>query len=190
MSSEFLASVAYPHPFDELAVELCGSAAREVCILSPTLDHAAFDNADLVDALGVLIRSSRQTRVRILISDSRGLAARGHRLLSLARRMPSSVQLQKLAEHPQWKNETIVICDRDGVLYTRGNGEQDGFYEPSSRSSTRQHLELFEELWRHSTQDAELRDALETLESAIRRRRGSLRRCGRAHPGSARCCDA
>ena len=157
MSSEFLASVAYPHPFDELAVELCSSAAREVCILSPTLDNAAFDNADLVDALGVLIRSSRQTRVRILVADSRALVARGHRLLSLARRMPSSVQLQKLAEHPQWKNETIVICDRDGVLYTRGEGEQDGFYEPSSRSSTRQHLELFEELWRHSAQDPELR---------------------------------
>jgi len=157
MSSEFLTGVKYPHPFDELAVELCGSAARQVCILSPRLDHEAFDNTALADALGVLIRSSRQTRVRILVADTRGLVSRGHRLLLLARRIPSSVQIQKLAEHPQWKDETIVICDRDGVLYKPGDSDHDGFYEPSSRASTQRHLDLFEELWRNSAADAELR---------------------------------
>lgn len=157
MSNEFLAGVEYPHPFDELAVELCSSAAREICILSPTLDHQVFDRAELVDAMGVLIRSSRQTRVRILVADSRALVSRGHRLLLLARRLPSSVHLQKQVDHPQWKGETIVICDRDGVLYKPGDSDHNGFYEPSSRASTQRHLELFEELWRHSVQDVELR---------------------------------
>ncbi|MDH4041540.1 MAG: hypothetical protein OEW92_11785 [Gammaproteobacteria bacterium] len=157
MSNEFLAGVKYPHPFDELAVELCGSAAREVCILSPALDPEAFDSIELVDALGVLIRSSRQTRVRILVADTRGMVSRGHRLLQLARRIPSSVQIRKLAEHPQWKSETIVICDRDGVLYKPGDSDHDGFYEPSSRASTQRHLDLFEELWRNGSEDVELR---------------------------------
>jgi hypothetical protein len=75
----------------------------------------------------------------------------------LARRIPSSVQIRKLAEHPQWKNETIVICDRDGVLYKPGDSDHDGFYEPSSRPSTRRHLDLFEELWRNASEDVELR---------------------------------
>jgi hypothetical protein len=157
MANEFLAGVDYPHPFDDLAVELCSSAAREVCILSPRLDHTAFDSEELAEALGVLIRSSRQTRVRILVADSRELVARGHRLLKLARRIPSSVQIRKLVEHPQWNNETIVICDRDGVLYKPGDSDREGFYEPSSRASTRRHLELFEELWRHSAEDVEMR---------------------------------
>ncbi|MBP6701215.1 MAG: GNAT family N-acetyltransferase, partial [Halioglobus sp.] len=78
-------------------------------------------------------------------------------LLLLARRISSCVQIRRLAEHPQWRNETIVICDRDGVLYKPGDSEHDGFYEPSSRASTRRHLELFEELWRNSSEDAELR---------------------------------
>jgi len=157
MSNDFLTGVEYPHPFAELAVELCSSADREICILSPALDHEAFDNSELVEAIGVLIRSSRQTRVRILIADSRPLVARGHRLLLLARRLPSSVKMQKLAEHPQWKRETIVIRDRDGVLFKPGDSDHEGFYEPSSRASTKRHLELFEELWRHSAQDVELR---------------------------------
>lgn len=157
MSSDFLTGVAYPQPFDELAVALCTDALRHICILSPRLDHAAFDNAALVDALGALIRRSRQTSVRMLISDSRGLVGRGHRLLNLARRLPSSVHIQKLAEHPDWNGETAVIRDRDGVLFKPGGSDHDGFYEPDSRASTRAHLELFEELWRHSIPDVELR---------------------------------
>jgi len=157
MSNEFLTGVQYPQPFDQLLVELCRSAARQIFILSPRLDNEVFDNAELVEALSALVRSSRQTRVRILISDSRGLVARGHRLLALARRLPSSVEIQKLAEHPDWKGQTVIIRDRNGVLYKPGGSDHDGFYEPDSRASTQQHLELFEELWRHSAPDIELR---------------------------------
>ncbi len=157
MSSEFLSGVQYPHPFDELAVALCDGAARHLCIQSPRLDHEAFDNPELVRAISALVRRSRQTEVRILISDSRGLVARGHRLLELARRLPTSVQIRKLGEHPDWNGETIVIRDRDGVLYKSGDSGHVGFYEPDSRASTRRHLERFNELWRYSVEDPDLR---------------------------------
>jgi hypothetical protein len=156
-TDEFLTGVEYPRPFDELALALAVSALRHICIMSPRLDHAVFDNAELAAALSALVRKSRQTSVRILIADSRALATRGHRLLNLARRLPSSVHIQKLAEHPDWNGETVVIRDLDGVLYKPGGSDHEGFYEPASRASTRRHLELFEELWRHSAQDVELR---------------------------------
>ena len=91
MSSEFLTGVEYPHPFDELVVALCESASRQLCVLSPTLDHAEFEQAALISAVGALVRRSRQTEVRILISDSRAIVTRGHGLLQLARRLPSTV---------------------------------------------------------------------------------------------------
>ncbi len=156
-SAGFLNGVEYPSPFDQLAVALCASAVRQVCILSPKLDHRVFDNAELASTLGALARDGRQTEVRILISDSRPLVSRGHRLLQLSRRMPSSVHIQKLAEHPEWNGETIVTRDRDGVLYKPGGSDHEGFYEPSSPASTRKHLELFDELWRYSEADIELR---------------------------------
>jgi hypothetical protein len=156
-NNEFVTGIEYPRPFDEYAVSLCENASRYVCILSPQLDHAAFDNSALVDALSALARRSRQTQVRILISDSRALVGRGHQLLQLARRLPSTVHIRKLAEHPSWNNETIVIRDRDGVLYKPGGSDHEAFYEPNSRASTLRHLELFDELWRFSVEDAELR---------------------------------
>lgn len=156
-NNEFITGIEYPRPFDEYAVSLCRSAARYVCIMSPKLDYAAFDNSELVDALSALARRSRQTQVRILVSDTRQLVARGHQVLQLARRLPTTVHIRKLAEHPNWNNETVVIRDRDGVLYKPGGSDHDAFYEPESRASTQRHLELFEELWRFSEEDPELR---------------------------------
>jgi hypothetical protein len=153
----FIAGVEYPQPFDELAVELCAGAARSVCILSPELDREVFDSVALVEVLSALARLSRQTEVRILVQDVGKLVGRGHRLVQLARRLPSTVRIQRLAEHPNWNGETIVIRDRDGVLYKPGGSDHEGFYEPSSRASTQGYLELFEELWRYSVQDPELR---------------------------------
>lgn len=155
--NEFVTGVQYPHPFDDLAVSLCASAARHIYILSPTLDHRVFDNPELISTLAALARDSRQTEVRILISDSRQIVSRGHRLVQLARRLPSSVHIRKLHEHPDWNGETIITRDRDGVLYKPGGSDHEGFYEPNSRASTGRHLELFEELWRHSSPDVELR---------------------------------
>jgi hypothetical protein len=157
LSLEFTTGVAYPSPFDRYTVALCESATRHIAIQSPQLDHAAFDNSALVDALSALARRSRQAQVRILVNDARSLVSRGHKLLQLARRLPSVVHIRKLAEHPQWNNETIVIRDRDGVLYKPGGSDHDAFYEPDSRASTVRHLELFDELWRYSVEDPELR---------------------------------
>lgn len=157
LSPGFITGVAYPTPFDALAVELAESAARHIRILSPQLDHAVFDNRELADALSRLARRGRESLVRILVSDSRPVVHRGHRLLELARRLPSKVKLQKLAEHPEWKGETIVTRDTDGVLYKPGDADHAAFYEPASRASTRRHVELFEELWRHSAPDVEFR---------------------------------
>lgn len=155
--TEFTTGIDYPTPFDEYAVRLCDSASRYLCILSPILDYAAFDTEVMSDALSLLARRSRQTSVRILVADSRAITARGHRLLTLARRIPSKIHIQKLSEHPDWKDETIVIRDRDGVLYKPGGGDDRAFYEPDSRASTARHLELFDELWRHSSKDPNLR---------------------------------
>jgi hypothetical protein len=156
-NSEFITGIEYPRPFDAYAVSLCQSASRYICILSPQLDPEAFDNSDLVEALSALARRSRQTEVRILISDSRPLVGRGHQILQLARRLPSAIHIRKLEEHPNWNNETIVIRDRDGVLYKPGGSDHEAFYEPDSRASALRHLELFDELWRFSVEDTELR---------------------------------
>lgn len=153
----YTTGIAYPHPFAEWATALAAQASREICILSPDLDHRVFDDRDLVDALSALARRSRQSRVRILVSNYRPIIQRGHRLLALARRLPSSILLQQLDEHPDWKGETLVIKDRNGVLCKPADADKAAFCEPDSRARAERHLELFNELWRHSAPHVEFR---------------------------------
>lgn len=156
-NNESATQIEYPSPFDRYAIALCESASRHICIQSPKLDYTAFDHSELVDALSALARRSQQAEVRILINDPRSMLGRGHQLLQLARRLSSVVRIRKLAEHPQWNNETVVIRDRNGVLYKPGGSDHDAFFEPDSRALTLRHLELFDELWRHGVEDPELR---------------------------------
>lgn len=154
---EFVAGVEYPAPFDDYALALAESARRYFCILSPRLDARVFDRPELVSALAALARRSRQTEIRVLVKEASPLVKQGHRLLQLARRMPSKVRLQVLPEHPEWPGQTLVIRDRDGVLYQPPDSDSGGFYEPDSRASTQKHLELFQNLWRSSAPSPELR---------------------------------
>ena len=149
--------VGYPTPFDELAVRLCDSARRHICILSPRLDHRVFDQADLVYALSGLARRGPQSEIRILVANPEPIIQRGHRLLELARRLPSVLQLHKLAEHPSWRGETLVLRDNDGALVKPLETDQQAFYEPDSRARCSQYSELFNELWRRSSPDINFR---------------------------------
>ncbi len=152
-----LKAVDYPHPFDEVAAELCSAARRYVAILSPELESAAFDTEALDDALRKLLRESAQSEVRILIKSAAALVGRGHRLLNLARRMPSRVHIRRLREHPEWKDETVMICDRDTVLFKPAGSLDKAFCETDARPAAEQHLDLFENLWRYSEEDPDLR---------------------------------
>lgn len=153
----FQGDITYPQPFADYAVALCRAARRSLCLLSPALDHRVFDRQALVDALSELARGSRQSEVRILVNDWRPMVQHGHRLLTLARRLPSSVHLQQLSEHPDWKGETLLIRDRSGLLWQPGEGGKSGFWQPDSPAETRPYLDLFKELWRHSAPHMEFR---------------------------------
>jgi phosphatidylserine/phosphatidylglycerophosphate/cardiolipin synthase-like enzyme len=155
--SQIVQGVEYPRPFDQLTIELVESAARHIYIMSPRLDYQVFDNPDLLRALSALVRRSRQTEVRVLVADSRALVARGHRLVEMSRRLSSSIQIRKLAEHPEWAGETVVIRDRDGVLYKPADANHEAFYQPDSRAVAQQYLEQFHTLWSCSSVDVELR---------------------------------
>ena len=156
-SEECASGVEYPKPFDALAVSLCRSAARCIRILSPSLDPAVFNTDDLSSAVSALARDTRQTEVRILVGDTRMLFRSSHRLLALARRLPSAVALRSLQEHPDWNGETLAIRDHSGLLCKYSDSHSRGCYEPDSPAATRRHREFFDQLWRLSTEDPELR---------------------------------
>jgi predicted GNAT family N-acyltransferase len=153
----FLSAVSYPHPFSQLALNLAETTDRQFRLFSPALDHAVFDSQHWVDALSGLARRSRASEVRLLVTDTRGLVKRGHRLVTLARRLPSSIAIRRITDYPDLADETYALRDHNGVVFKPAEAERLGFYEPGSRSSARKFLDRFDLLWERARSDPELR---------------------------------
>lgn len=152
-----IVQLRYPQPFSELVVAQAALARRELRVLSPTLDNRVFDNEDLVSAMRRLIRSGNLSHIKILVQDARAIVQRGHRLLSLTRRLPSRIEIRRLAEHPQWNGDTLVIRDRAGVLELPGSEADYAFYRPQDRPQAEAGINRFDELWRLGQVDPEFR---------------------------------
>jgi hypothetical protein len=155
-SPERVTHIGYPQPFADLAIALCDASSRELRIISPDLDHAVFDRREFAEALSALARRNRNSRIRILIKDSRAMVSRGHQLLSLARRLPSSVAIRKLEHHPEIKGETILLGDNSSLLFMPAD-QDGGYYHPDSRASAQPYIDRFDALWERGTEDPEFK---------------------------------
>lgn len=144
--------------FAKHARQVVEQSARHICILSESLDPALYDQDDLVDLVSQLARSDRNAQVRILVKDIRPLLERGHKLLTLSRRLSSKVHIRKLLLDPEDKSHSYLISDRGLLLYMHEEGSYQGFADYDAAPRVRQLLEDFNRLWeQHSELSPDLR---------------------------------
>ena len=65
--------------------------------------------------------------------------------------------MRRLAEHPEWNDETHVIRDRDSLLELPAGASDPAFYRPGDRAACQQAVSHFDDLWRVATEDPEFR---------------------------------
>ncbi len=155
-SDQFITNVEYPHPFDTLALELAQSARRHIRIYSSLLDPVVFDTQELSSAMTALARRGRFSEIKIIINDARPMAKRGHRLLSLSRRISSTIKIRVVEEHPELPEATFMVRDDNGVVYKPDDRGKPGFYEPNSRASAKRFITQFDYLWNWGEVDPRL----------------------------------
>lgn len=137
--------------------ERISEVRRRLWILSPDLAPFIYDDPALVDTISALARRSRHADVRILIQDSRSLPSGGHRLVDLALRMSSRVQLRRQPPDEAALGEAMLLVDSGGYLH------QPKADEPVALAGAHlpprvQTLEArFRAFWTHAIPDPELR---------------------------------
>lgn len=139
-------AVSLPFPFAELCIGLARATRREFSLLSPRLDSALFEREELLQAITALLRGHRGAQVRILVQDADAVVRGGHRLLALAQRAQSRVQMRALPEHPEWTEETLLISDRRGLLW-QDRAQMPAHYRVEDRGRAQQWQQRFESLW-------------------------------------------
>jgi hypothetical protein len=141
----------------EASLALIAGAQQEVVLFSRHLDAPLYDNAETNGALREFVLQSRRTRVRILVKDPAPVTGRGHRLLDLAQRLSTYVEIRVPAPEYHAANSAYLVVDRTGLVY-RGLADR---YEATVAFADRQMagelMRQFEEMWETSRSDPGLR---------------------------------
>lgn len=132
-------------------------ARRNVQIYSQVLDHALFDDPAVTDALSKFIRRGPPTKLQVLVNSTRNIVGRGHRLLELARRLDSKIEIRRVPSEISQDTHSCVICDQRGFFLLPDYREYQGFANRSDPVQATRLAERFVYLWHRSQGDPELR---------------------------------
>lgn len=124
----------------------------------PTLDPLCGDDP-VIPALRALALSSERVRIRLLYDDHNRATALGHRLVPLARRLPSRLALR--LSHPEDRDPALcfAVADQAVLFDLAGWPRPDNarlFHDRRPLAARR--ARWFDEQWQRARQDPELRE--------------------------------
>lgn len=118
-------------------------------------NHSAIEQA----CIGFLLANHRH-HLRILVADLGHSVRHGHRLLNLAKRLPSQCHIRKL--NPNYSNPALnfLLADQHAMLLHPNPQLSDGYACYTAVGRVRQQQKSFEQSWDHSLIDPDLRSFL------------------------------
>ncbi|MET0050946.1 MAG: GNAT family N-acetyltransferase [Candidatus Thiodiazotropha sp.] len=135
---------------------LIRQARRTLCVLSLDLDPLVYEQPVCLDAIKQLALRSRYSQIRILLQDNRRVVQQGHRLVDLAQRLTSAIEIRKPADEHIDVEENFLFVDNCGYLHRprRDNLIATACY--NDRVRVKRMAELFDEIWANAVPDREL----------------------------------
>lgn len=78
----------------EALLELVGLAHYSIQWFSQDLEYLVTDNEEFYNAIFAFCRRSHTSKLQILLHDSKSLMSRGHRLINLAQKLSSRIEIR------------------------------------------------------------------------------------------------
>ena len=137
--------------------KLASSAVNYLKIISRSLDYQVYDRLEIVDAISEFARRNRHSSVEILIYDCTDIIKNGHRLIHLAERVSSKINIRKLPGHLPPFNESMVIADNKGYLHNQQSDRYEGIVSFNDPTRCIELNKIFTELWNQGEVEPYLR---------------------------------
>lgn len=131
-------------------VEQC---TRALDVASRTLDPPIFEDAQVLEALRQLALRSRHSRIRLMVARPEALVGGDHRILELARRLSSFIQLRVPAEEDADFNESLLLADECGFIRRPVSERWEGAANFSDRPRVTELRRRFEAMWERGQPD-------------------------------------
>ncbi len=136
---------------------LCRQARDRVWIASPRLDPRLFGAPELETALSAFLRAHRRSEVRVLVQDALALAREEHRLLRLAQRLSSHMEIRRQHEDFSEFLETWILVDKTGLLRLPHADRTLGTVCFDAAQAVRERADAYEAMWATALPDPNLR---------------------------------
>ncbi|HEX4870375.1 MAG TPA: hypothetical protein VFV15_06615 [Moraxellaceae bacterium] len=143
--------------FARATAALLAQARREVQILSPDFEPERFNTADFADQLSAFARRSRYADARILIGDPTIAIRWGHKVVALARRMPTRLRIRQLDEDDYDPQEAWIVADDIALLRRDGMDGYQGSLAARAIPHAQRASSRFAELWERSREIQDFR---------------------------------
>ena len=144
----------------EATLELVKQCKQKLAIVSHDLDPYIYDQIDLVDAMRKLAIRNRHVEIRILVFEPELVVRRGHKLLDLAGKVSSFIQMRKPSKDYDKFNEAVLIADEVGYLFRENAERYKAKLNFNSRRESKYLLEVFDSMWETAKPDPNLRRML------------------------------
>lgn len=140
-------------PTDAIAAitAVSGRALRSIDIFSHQLSPPIYADDALVENISKLVRRSAQSKLRILLRDTRPLYGSDHPLLSLVQRLPSHAQIRRYVDGAQNPNYGFLCADESHLVYFSDEPTWNGFARHEARAKARTSLDEFNTLWTYGS---------------------------------------
>lgn len=140
-----------------VAVELARQAQRTLLLHTFDLEARIYDRQPFIEAVSALVRRYPGACFDVLIQDAGRIIKEGHRLVELARRLGSSIQIRRCAQQYSRYCGTFLLADDSGYLYRPLSSRYEGLASFNNAAEVVRLGKYFREVWEHSETDMELR---------------------------------
>lgn len=99
-----------------VSCQMAFQCRRELRIYSQRLNREIYEQHCFLEAAKLLAIRHANTKVSILVADTEHIRVNGHRLLELARKLPSSVQIRRRSEEFAYDLRSFMLADEGGFI--------------------------------------------------------------------------
>ncbi|NKF23089.1 hypothetical protein [Solimonas marina] len=151
------ATALYGHAeYTQTALKLITRTHLRLCLFSPELDRRVWGHPGLVELLRAFALRSAHAEIRILVHRPQRIAQASHRLVELARRLPSRIRIREVSEERRSFLEEYVIGDELAVLRKRRHDDAEAQWYDHAPMEARRLRRRFDALWDESLPAREL----------------------------------
>lgn len=160
--SETLLRLDGPEQFSRAELVLIRQARHKLYILTPDFEPDRYNSVHFADVLSSFIRRSRFVDARILIGDPTIAVRWGHKVVHLARRLPSKLRIRQLNKQDfdteKEKGEAWIVADAIGLLRRDPGDGMKGMLAAKSIPAAQRASDKFQEMWERAREVQDFRN--------------------------------